>query len=316
MIRRPPRSTRTDTLFPYTTLFRSDPGSDRHRYLPRSRCGAARGRGDAEASPTLRRPGGALLSDRRGDRHRSPARRGAAFRRARADRRGRARRRRAGRAHRSLLADGAIFGWCGRRTDAAPAALSPRRRSRRLGRQFPRADPARGGLPRDRRRRYVRRGARRPPLPHGRRRDLLARRGRRAGDPPAYLDRGGVAGGRHRLSLRPPGAARRDATQRRGRSRMMEKLYLVARIADTRVALRSRAIHSVVTVGTPVEVPGAPPNVAGLFALRSRVFTLIDPHVVIGLSPVSVVPGQRVIVVEVAQHGYALPPAGTTECLF
>src|SRR3546814_4666335 len=29
MIRRPPRSTRTDTLFPYTTLFRSDqPGDD------------------------------------------------------------------------------------------------------------------------------------------------------------------------------------------------------------------------------------------------------------------------------------------------
>ena len=36
----------------------------------------------------------------------------------------------------------------------------------------------------------------------------------------------------------------------------MEKLYLIARIADTRVALRSRAINSVVTVGTPVEVPG------------------------------------------------------------
>src|SRR3546814_5700167 len=27
MIRRPPRSTRTDTLFPYTTLFRSFPGA-------------------------------------------------------------------------------------------------------------------------------------------------------------------------------------------------------------------------------------------------------------------------------------------------
>src|SRR3546814_11504302 len=27
MIRRPPRSTRTDTLFPYTTLFRSNEGS-------------------------------------------------------------------------------------------------------------------------------------------------------------------------------------------------------------------------------------------------------------------------------------------------
>src|SRR3546814_18922529 len=32
MIRRPPRSTRTDTLFPYTTLFRSpDPDDDEHR---------------------------------------------------------------------------------------------------------------------------------------------------------------------------------------------------------------------------------------------------------------------------------------------
>src|SRR3546814_5265732 len=29
MIRRPPRSTRTDTLFPYTTLFRSERGGDR-----------------------------------------------------------------------------------------------------------------------------------------------------------------------------------------------------------------------------------------------------------------------------------------------
>src|SRR3546814_13239851 len=34
MIRRPPRSTRTDTLFPYTTLFRSiDPLEIRHRNL-------------------------------------------------------------------------------------------------------------------------------------------------------------------------------------------------------------------------------------------------------------------------------------------
>src|SRR3546814_10870825 len=31
MIRRPPRSTRTDTLFPYTTLFRSDRGRRFHK---------------------------------------------------------------------------------------------------------------------------------------------------------------------------------------------------------------------------------------------------------------------------------------------
>src|SRR3546814_19251289 len=30
MIRRPPRSTRTDTLFPYTTLFRSSRGTEAH----------------------------------------------------------------------------------------------------------------------------------------------------------------------------------------------------------------------------------------------------------------------------------------------
>src|SRR3546814_10429963 len=37
MIRRPPRSTRTDTLFPYTTLFRSGfmPGSGGTQRLPR-----------------------------------------------------------------------------------------------------------------------------------------------------------------------------------------------------------------------------------------------------------------------------------------
>ena len=87
---------------------------------------------------------------------------------------------------------------------------------------------------------------------------------------------------------------------------MMEKLYLIARIADTRVALRSETINSVVTVGTPVRVPAAPPHVAGLFALRSRVLTLIDPHVVIGLPPVAAEAGQRVIVVDVAGHGYAL----------
>src|SRR3546814_8555780 len=41
MIRRPPRSTRTDTLFPYTTLFRSR-DADHSRRRHRARSGAAR----------------------------------------------------------------------------------------------------------------------------------------------------------------------------------------------------------------------------------------------------------------------------------
>src|SRR3546814_3716465 len=49
MIRRPPRSTRTDTLFPYTTLFRSDAGGrprgdDLRRPLSRSLREAGEGR--------------------------------------------------------------------------------------------------------------------------------------------------------------------------------------------------------------------------------------------------------------------------------
>src|SRR3546814_9747787 len=52
MIRRPPRSTRTDTLFPHTTLFRSR----REAVEPRRKgfaaaLGAARHRGDARREP-------------------------------------------------------------------------------------------------------------------------------------------------------------------------------------------------------------------------------------------------------------------------
>src|SRR3546814_2936095 len=38
MIRRPPRSTRTDTLFPYTTLFRSDRNPTPRWRSPAARC--------------------------------------------------------------------------------------------------------------------------------------------------------------------------------------------------------------------------------------------------------------------------------------
>src|SRR3546814_19288691 len=65
MIRRPPRSTRTDTLFPYTTLFRS---LSRHRLLLLAAC-----RGPQPEGPADRRhhPGArtedALRADAAGD---------------------------------------------------------------------------------------------------------------------------------------------------------------------------------------------------------------------------------------------------------
>src|SRR3546814_4296042 len=49
MIRRPPRSTRTDTLFPYTTLFRSARGP--HRQDQALEGGARQGPAGAEEAP-------------------------------------------------------------------------------------------------------------------------------------------------------------------------------------------------------------------------------------------------------------------------
>src|SRR3546814_11829023 len=54
MIRRPPRSTRTDTLFPYTTLFRSRRGAGRHprrRDQPRAGARGRRWRGAINREP-------------------------------------------------------------------------------------------------------------------------------------------------------------------------------------------------------------------------------------------------------------------------
>src|SRR3546814_8080575 len=55
MIRRPPRSTRTDTLFPYTTLFRSTNVARQlvafeHRYIAEDVEAADIGRGDDDRS--------------------------------------------------------------------------------------------------------------------------------------------------------------------------------------------------------------------------------------------------------------------------
>src|SRR3546814_2817242 len=55
MIRRPPRSTRTDTLFPYTTLFRSERAMASFRPADVNQILAARG---AILSPKVREPRG------------------------------------------------------------------------------------------------------------------------------------------------------------------------------------------------------------------------------------------------------------------
>src|SRR3546814_3012083 len=56
MIRRPPRSTRTDTLFPYTTLFRSGRGLCRRRRDEHALCRRRGCRRLARGRRTARRP--------------------------------------------------------------------------------------------------------------------------------------------------------------------------------------------------------------------------------------------------------------------
>src|SRR3546814_7674414 len=56
MIRRPPRSTRTDTLFPYTTLFRSLDRHGRARVSLRLEQGDLRARAGCRLAPHWPRP--------------------------------------------------------------------------------------------------------------------------------------------------------------------------------------------------------------------------------------------------------------------
>src|SRR3546814_4691799 len=69
MIRRPPRSTRTDTLFPYTTLFRSPPGGTGCRDRRDSVRPKRRGMGSLSAGPA--RAGGTGADAGRSARRRS-----------------------------------------------------------------------------------------------------------------------------------------------------------------------------------------------------------------------------------------------------
>src|SRR3546814_10618920 len=64
MIRRPPRSTRTDTLFPYTTLFRSGHGKAQQLLHQAQDAGILDARGDARPQrlrADIRQPGNRAL---------------------------------------------------------------------------------------------------------------------------------------------------------------------------------------------------------------------------------------------------------------
>jgi purine-binding chemotaxis protein CheW len=83
-------------------------------------------------------------------------------------------------------------------------------------------------------------------------------------------------------------------------------LYLIARIADEMVALPATEIGSVVEVDQIAAVPRVPGHVAGLFALRSRVLTVIDTRASLELGAIDRASGMTAIIVECEGHSYAL----------
>lgn len=86
----------------------------------------------------------------------------------------------------------------------------------------------------------------------------------------------------------------------------MSALYLIVRLAGQRVALPAEHVASVVEIDEIVAVPRAPAHVAGLFALRSRVLTVIDARVALGLAVAASAGSTDAVIVDCDGHSYAL----------
>lgn len=86
----------------------------------------------------------------------------------------------------------------------------------------------------------------------------------------------------------------------------MKTLYLVAVIAGEQVAITAEQVDSVVKIRDAVPVPSAAPFIAGLFALRSRVLTLVDCQFFVTGEQYDVADGQEAIVVKVGGYSYGL----------
>ncbi|MFA5965816.1 MAG: chemotaxis protein CheW [Sphingomonas sp.] len=85
----------------------------------------------------------------------------------------------------------------------------------------------------------------------------------------------------------------------------MSQLFLIAQIAGRAVAIESAQVESVVDIGAIVPVPGAGRQIRGLAALRSRVVTVIDTRVALGLEHVAT-HATRAVITQHDGHHYAI----------
>lgn len=85
---------------------------------------------------------------------------------------------------------------------------------------------------------------------------------------------------------------------------MTSDLFLIAHLAGRAVAIRADQVASVVDLAAVTPVPRAAAHIRGLTALRSRVITVIDPCVALGLTPAETV--RRAVITQVDGHHYAV----------
>ncbi|HEU0043563.1 chemotaxis protein CheW [Sphingomonas sp.] len=83
------------------------------------------------------------------------------------------------------------------------------------------------------------------------------------------------------------------------------ELFLVGHVAGRVIAVPADQVDSVVDLGEIVPVPGAVGAVRGLAALRSRVMTVVDTGLALGLEPTPAAI-RRAIVTRVQGHHYAV----------
>lgn len=86
----------------------------------------------------------------------------------------------------------------------------------------------------------------------------------------------------------------------------MPDLLLIARLAGERIAFPARDIEAVVELEGIAAVPCAPPHIAGLSALRSRVLTVIDCAAALERGGAARDAVHDAIVVPLDGHPYAL----------
>ena len=86
----------------------------------------------------------------------------------------------------------------------------------------------------------------------------------------------------------------------------METLVLICSIAGQRVALPANDIESVVEIDSITPVPLVARHVAGLFALRSRVLTIIDSIAALELGATEIGDAMQAVIVGWEGHPYGL----------